>query len=139
MGESGSLAFRTTGACEGAECAEIETMTVAAFPCESTALTEGRRLADVDLTAQGCGDEPTLASEVTPEQAVMTVVNETADEMSLYFLDFEGERLYFGPVEAGESRIIWTYMRTPWVLANTQDECQGIYFPVEEHGIVTVQ
>ena len=137
---AGSMAFRTTGACEGTECAAVETERGITFPCESTALTEGFRIADVELTDLGCEAEATLAGEMTSDQAAITFVNETAAELRLYGISSDGQRYdEYVPVAAGQSYLHWTIARTPWVVADAEDRCLGIYLPAPDHGIVTVQ
>lgn len=135
----GSLAFRTTAACEGTECAAIEGMQDFTFPCESTALTQGFLMADVELTDEGCDAEATLASQFPSDQSAITVVNETAEAVKLWGINEDGVRVGGAVVEAGEFREQISSVSIINVITNAQDECRGVYVTTVDHGIMTIQ
>jgi hypothetical protein len=108
------------------------------FPCESTALTEGFLMADVELADEGCDAETTLASQLPNDQSAITVVNDSAQAVKLYGINADGERVGGAVVEAGQSREQISTVSIVNVITNLQDECLGVYVTTEDHGIMTI-
>ena len=83
------------------------------------------------LGAFSCSQESEKISGAGTQAAKMTFTNKTQAKIKIYWLDQSGKRReYHSPgLDAGASYTQDTYLGHYWLIANEQDECQGIYVP----------
>lgn len=55
--------------------------------------------------------------------------NKTEAEISVYWLNAQGKRQLYKKLAAGQSHNQQTFVTHPWLIANAQDACVGIYTP----------
>lgn len=90
------------------------------------------------LKAVSCSEEANLKST----QGAATTVkfqNKSDARIKLYWLDFNGKRVEYAKpgINAGASHSQGTFVTHPWLIANEQDQCMGIYVPTDT-GTVTL-
>lgn len=80
------------------------------------------------LKASNCSEEGTIKSATGASTYVM-FKNKTDAQISIYWLNAQGKRTLYKKLAAGESHNQQTYVTHPWLIANAQDHCVGIYTP----------
>lgn len=70
-----------------------------------------------------CESEPTRVSTEGVAQAELTVVNNTDATFGLYWLDYEGERVFYQDAPPHTSQIQPTWLTHPWILADADGTC----------------
>jgi len=78
---------------------------------------------------QKCPEEARLRSIRWDAPTTMTFVNNTADPLRTYWLDYQGKRKFYAEIPAGQSYVQRTYVTHPWVVTNHDDDCLGVYMP----------
>jgi hypothetical protein len=91
------------------------------------------RVADAVKTttvpAISCDEEKNLHSEATKSPASIGFANIGNRTLRVYWLDHNGSRILYGTLEGGQVLGLQTYLTHPWVIADTKDNCIGIYLP----------
>jgi len=80
------------------------------------------------LKASNCSEEGTIKSGTGASTYVM-FKNKTEAEISVYWLNAQGKRQLYKKLAAGQSHNQQTFVTHPWLIANAQDACVGIYTP----------
>ena len=83
-----------------------------------------------ELAAQDCRQEPTLRSLDTRASTTIEFVNRGPSEVRTYWLNYEGTRVAYRTLAAGESYTQQTYVTHPWVVTDASGQCLGIYLPM---------
>jgi hypothetical protein len=95
--------------------------------------TKPARVADSVKTttapAISCDEEKNLRSEATKSPASIGFSNVGTRTLRVYWLDHNGSRVLYGTLENGQVLGLQTYLTHPWVIADTKDDCIGIYLP----------
>lgn len=91
-----------------------------------------------NFKALSCDQEGKLKSGSAAASNIV-VNNKTNATIKLYWLDFEGKRVEYskGGIKTGASHSQATYVTHPWLIANQNEECLGIYVP-ESSGTATL-
>jgi hypothetical protein len=76
-----------------------------------------------------CALEAKLNSIVGTQPITLTFSNQTGDEISLFWLDYNGHRKFYDKVENGRAKGRPTYITHPWVITNAKGECIEIVLP----------
>jgi hypothetical protein len=82
------------------------------------------------LQASTCAEEGTLRSGTGPATRVQFTNNATG-RITIYWLNAQGRRVEYRKLAAGQSYEQPTFVTHPWLIANEQDQCLGIYTPVQ--------
>jgi len=96
---------------------------VLAFQLQSTSTAP-------QLRAQNCSQEGTLRSTSGGTSTAIRFVNQTAQEVRLFWLDYDGQRRSYGFLAPGGTRVQPTYTGHPWLVANASGQCLAIYLPI---------
>ncbi len=80
------------------------------------------------LKASNCSEEGTIKSATGASTYVM-FKNKTESDISVYWLNAQGKRQLYKKLSAGQSHNQQTFVTHPWLIANAQDACVGIYTP----------
>lgn len=80
------------------------------------------------LKASNCSEEGTIKSATGASTYVM-FKNKTDSDISVYWLNAQGKRQLYKKLSAGQSHNQQTFVTHPWLIANAQDACVGIYTP----------
>jgi hypothetical protein len=70
-----------------------------------------------------CLSEPDRVSVEGQVEAELTVVNNTDATFQLYWLDYDGERVFYQEAPPHSSQVQATWLTHPWILTNPQEEC----------------
>lgn len=81
-----------------------------------------------------CDLEGTIKSENSRSATSVTFVNQTDVAVRTYWLNFNGHRVYYRDIPAGESYTQQTFVTHPWVITNSDPEqgaghCIGLFLP----------
>ena len=89
------------------------------------------------LQSPNCHSEPSLRSGPSFEATTITFENLTSQVVTIYWLDYGGERQLYSEVPPGAGVEQPTYMGHPWLVADSSGRCIDIYLPrePEEPGI----
>jgi hypothetical protein len=74
-------------------------------------------------------EEPDLRSVDADAQVHFYVGNLTSHDLTIYWLDHNGERQRWGSVRPGELFHNHTYIGYPWVVTGPDDTALAIYIP----------
>lgn len=88
------------------------------------------------LKASQCNEEGTIRS-ASGEATTIRFTNSAEGRVTVYWLDRQGSRVEYKKLAKGESYTQPTFVTHPWLIANEQDQCMGIYLP-EQGGTVSV-
>lgn len=105
-----------------------------------------RKLTDAELkpiTSVGCQQESSLKSLNSDVGSFLRFTNSTDKPVTLYWINYEGKR---DPnkdqqqtLKPGESAVRFTYLTHPFLIADANGKCLGIYQPTREPGIVVIK
>ena len=59
----------------------------------------------------------------------MRVINNGNEELTLYWVNYNGATISYGKVQVGETWTASTYGTHPWLIANPRNEIVGIFVP----------
>jgi hypothetical protein len=76
-----------------------------------------------------CSMESTLNAIAAKQRVSMTVLNQTGGEITLFWLDYHGDRKAYGTIRDGHTREQDTFVTHPWVLADATGKCLEIVLP----------
>jgi uncharacterized protein (TIGR03437 family) len=83
--------------------------------------------AQQDLESQPCAAESTLASAGADRSVTVTFINAAAAPVRIFWLNYSGQRVLYNTLAPGESYSQQTFATHPWLVANRNDACIGIY------------
>jgi hypothetical protein len=78
---------------------------------------------------QACLQERSVRSLEGSSSTEITFINNSANTISTYWIDYEGRRKFYNSVPPGSSYVQPTYVTHPWVVTNSQELCLGLYMP----------
>jgi hypothetical protein len=97
------------------------------------------------LSQNACSLEPTLRSIEGTVSTSIRFVNQTAGPVTAYWLDYEGQRVFYNTLPAGQNTLPagqsydqQTYLTHPWVVTDATGACLGIWFPTESPGVALI-
>lgn len=87
-------------------------------------------------------DERGLCSTDGSVSTFIRFDNYLSEDIMLYWLNYEGHRVFYAYVRAGESRLQQTYVSHPWVVTrrhvSDQGRCIAIFLPNETHSVADI-
>lgn len=86
-----------------------------------------------------CEEEKNLRSLGTQFATYINFTNETSQDVRLYWINHQGGRQLYGNLARRETRSFQTYITHPWLVADLQDKCLGIYMPAASKLDVTIR
>jgi hypothetical protein len=101
-------------------------------------------MADRGLAPLDCGREPVLRSLNSDRSTFVTFVNQHDESVRVYWLNFDGRRVFYRDIEPGESYRQQTFVTHPWVVTNSDTEhgagrCLALFQPAPVAGIADIQ
>jgi hypothetical protein len=90
------------------------------------------------LTALPCSLEGTASSVNSNSPVDVTFVNGTGQIVTVYWLDYSGQRVLYNTVAPGGSYVQPTFVTHPWILIGGDNTCYGIFLPLSTGGTATV-
>jgi WD40 repeat protein len=86
-----------------------------------------------------CTNESQYRS-IDGDQAIpISFFNQYASPLRVYWLDYDGHRKLYSNVGMGNSYTVFSFMTHPWLIADSNDNCIGIYLASEQAGRITIQ
>jgi hypothetical protein len=88
------------------------------------------------LALVACSQEASLRSSMleTPETRI-TFVNNSSEAIKIYWIDCRGKRKLMMALNPNDSKRLKTHVTHPFVVADLNERCLGIYLPDKEPGI----
>jgi hypothetical protein len=93
-------------------------------------LLAGRNIHAQELQSFDCSAEAKLKSINGDTPTSVDFVNQTADEVDVYWLDYSGKRVLYNKVPSGYHYVQQTYLTHPWVVTNSAGTCLAIFQPL---------
>ncbi len=76
-----------------------------------------------------CRGEGALRSRNSDVSTKARFANRSVEVVTVYWLDFAGERVRYKTLQPGESYTQQTYLTHPWVVVKESGECHGPFLP----------
>src|SRR5690606_3081178 len=80
-----------------------------------------------------CAAEQNLRSANSNTATSIAFFNRGSAPVSLFWINFDGNREHYGDVPPGQSLRLDTYVTHPWVVEHESGGCMGIHFPEMDH------
>jgi von Hippel-Lindau disease tumor supressor len=87
--------------------------------------TAARPFADKKHPAEEAG----LKSYDTQIDSTISFVNKGKKPVKVYWINYEGERMHYKTLDAGESYDQPTFLTHPWLIADEAGDARSIYYP----------
>jgi len=84
-------------------------------------------VANLPVADASCDTEATSHSLNSNTATSFTLVNRTSVALSLFWLNFQGQRVHYQDVPAGQSRDQATFITHPWVVADPAGKCIRLF------------
>src|SRR3989441_2568217 len=81
------------------------------------------------LARYACSLEPTFHSINGDVSTFIRFVNQTAGPVTVYWLNYEGQRVFYNTLAAGESYVQQTFITHPWIATDASGACLGLWLP----------
>jgi hypothetical protein len=91
------------------------------------------------LPARPAAEEGTLRSRSSQEAARIAFVNQTPDEIRLYWIDQDGKRKAYGVVASGQREVRETYVNHSWIVVRADGTVAGIFVAIGRRGRAVVR
>ncbi len=69
----------------------------------------------------------------------LTFVNQSNHSVRLYWLNFEGQRVLYTTIDAGQTLLQGTFVTHPWVITDDRDRAWDVYYPTAEPRTVIIE
>lgn len=79
--------------------------------------------AQVITPDSSCANESTYRSTAGDHPAILNVINDTSTTFQLFWRDYDGQRVAYGPVAPNTTTQQNTYLTHPWVIADSAGTC----------------
>ena len=83
--------------------------------------------------------EEQLKSKNSDTSTMVKFENKTSQPVKLFWLDFQGKRVFYNQLEASHSTFQQTYKTHPWVVTDLNDHLITIFLPQEFAGIARIE
>ncbi len=94
---------------------------------QSAARTYGSASASVE--SRPCSEESSSRSTEGTVSTSVAFYNQTSEALSIYWLNYDGQRVFYAALPAGENYEQQTYVSHPWLILTPSGQCLGIYLP----------
>ncbi len=95
------------------------------------------------LSPLGDCDEKTLRSLEGSVKTYIRFDNYLGQDVNLYWINYEGERVFYSSLQPGRSILQETYVTHPWVVtkksASGQEECVAIFQAASQPGVAEIK
>lgn len=83
--------------------------------------------ANLPAVDPSCGAEATSQSLNSNTPTSFTLTNHTSETLSLFWLNFQGQRVHYTDVDPGQSKDQKTFVTHPWVVADPGGNCIRLF------------
>ena len=90
-----------------------------------------QRTGAIQLTSLPITQSTILRSQNSDSPTNIRFTNATCETVSLYWLDFEGNRVFYGDIPAGQTYVQNTFLTHPWVVSTATGDV-GLFVPVPD-------
>jgi hypothetical protein len=90
------------------------------------------------LPHSACSIEPTLKSIEGTVPTSVQFNNQTAGNVNVSWIDYDGQRVFYNTVAPGQSYVQSTFLTHPWVVTDAINTCVGVWFPTESADTATI-
>jgi hypothetical protein len=93
--------------------------------------------ANLPVVDPSCNSEATSQSLNSNTPTSFTLTNHTSETLSLFWLNFQGQRVHYTDVDPGQSKDQKTFVTHPWVVADPGGNCIRLFL-VTTHVTITI-
>lgn len=93
----------------------------------------------VALADSGCRVERSIKSDVSDAPTKVVFKNESGSPIKIYWLDYEGKRVFYNELLDGRSYTQDTYMTHPWVVTGPNGQCVLLFRPLRGATVATIR
>lgn len=86
------------------------------------------------VAAFTCDWEGALRSQNSAVASSVDFLNTTSDPVNLYWLNYQGDRVFYATVAGGATFSQQSYSSHPWLVTNDQNQCLAIFVAQEQPG-----
>ncbi len=86
-----------------------------------------------------CPAEAGLRSTNGQHSTQIKFVNDGPQPLSIFWLDYQGKRVFYKTIPSRASHQQQTFVTHPWVIVDEQQRCQGVYFPDDRERTVVLR
>jgi hypothetical protein len=76
-----------------------------------------------------CADENQIRSVEGKNSTYVNFVNRGNKTVRTYWINYQGQRIFYSQLEPGESYRQQTYLTHPWVITDSRNNCLGMRMP----------
>lgn len=76
---------------------------------------------------QECAAESQCRSEHTEERVALRITNKGYEDVKIYWINYDGHRVFYRGLAPEESYVQATYVGHPWVITDQFDRCQKLF------------
>ncbi|MEA5618208.1 hypothetical protein VB711_10225 [Cronbergia sp. UHCC 0137] len=102
----------------------------------SFAISAGMPIANAQ--SKRCESESVSISRSGKIATEITFINQRSTPVKLFWLDYSGQRKFYGLITPSNKITQSTYVTHPWVITDSIDNCQGVYYPDDQPRIVEI-
>jgi len=78
--------------------------------------------------ASTCPSEATLRSQNSARHTNITFLNGRAGVINVFWINYKGQRQFFGSLTPGQKKSFGTSATHPWVVTDAGGNCLGVHF-----------
>jgi hypothetical protein len=86
-----------------------------------------------------CSLEHSLKSLTGDDSVTVTFQNLSNEAISIYWLDYTGNRVFYRRINGGGSYTQQTYISHPWMLVDANGQCRKIILPGTSQTVITIR
>jgi surface antigen len=86
-----------------------------------------------------CGQERSLRSIEGVTLSAIEFVNNRFESVKIYWLDYQGQRRFWGTLNARRAYVQGAYLTHPWVVTDLLDRCLAIFLPAPTQARAIIQ
>jgi hypothetical protein len=86
-----------------------------------------------------CAQESVLKSTAGAVATKLQFVNRSTGPVILYWLDYDGKRVFYSRLAVGETIDMDTYVTHPWLVTIASGSCLGVYLPQPKPSQIVIQ
>ena len=103
-----------------ASCSSSTSQSPASSPTSSAA-------ANLPVPDASCAAESTSHSLNSNTPTSFTLVNHTSETLSLFWLNFQGQRVHYTDIDPSGAKDQGTFVTHPWVVADPNGQCLNLF------------
>jgi VHL beta domain len=89
--------------------------------------------------SKSCRGESKARSKNSNTSTIVTFSNKRSDSLTIYWLNFQGKRVFYNELPSGTSYDQQTFVTHPWVAVTRSGACFGPFLPRRSKRSITLE